>query len=125
MLSWMIGLTLVAIVLIVVGKVLYDKKIDCNGSMVAIGIIGLILMIVGGWLMAGNLVPVKYSDANIIPFYIHKSSSTVYIEYGNNQKHQFTDAASYNAINDSTKFIIKTGYNMYGDSLQSVFVIIK
>lgn len=101
------------------GALLMYGFYESDGDIIAIST-ALLILFVGliGWGMIGNLAPQRHDYADIENPYIHKSISTVYVEY-NGYKKQFTDADSYNRINDSTKFVLRSNYNIYGGKISS------
>jgi formate hydrogenlyase subunit 3/multisubunit Na+/H+ antiporter MnhD subunit len=72
----------------------------------------LILCGVAGWGMAGNIITMN-SKYEIISPSITKTKSAVIVEY-DGMRTIFEDAKTYNTVTDTTKFTVKTDYNMYG-----------
>ena len=109
-------LTVFCLLLILWGIINYEFEF--------VGGVGVVLGIVGffGWVLLGNVLCQKSVLYDIEIPYVHKSMSTVYVEW-NGYKAQFTDAETYNRINDSTRFVLKKCYNMYGRNYESIIEI--
>lgn len=124
LLPTLIVLTVICVIVIYIDGFAYDTGAS-NKAITASGIFILIAIELFGWLFLGNVVSQKeiYTDITDTVFVI-KSPTTAYVEYGD-LKASFTDAGNYNAINENTKFQLRTEYNMYGGKCGMSIVIKK
>jgi len=79
------------------------------------------IIILTGWFLIGCLCPLSATYVDINPK-VYKTETAVIIET-KNLRTIMEDAKSYNLINDSTKFQLKSEYNMYGFNLENIIVI--
>lgn len=85
----------------------------------------LIVIVFVGWFLIGTTFAIHETYTDITePVFLSKSPTTAYVEY-KNIKLEFSDAASYNAINSNTKFQMIKGYNMYNQLCFKSIVIKK
>ena len=92
-----------------------------NDGLITAGSVFLTLMVILGWGATGFGYPAKHIFNDISPK-AYKTSSAVVLEY-KDVRTILDDARSYNLVNDSTKYQLKTDFNMYGFQVGKNIVI--
>jgi hypothetical protein len=107
-------ITLIILTVVFLGLLLWGWKSDCDDTM-SFGTIGLLLVVLIGWVLLGNILPIKTTNTEIVANVLHDKESC-HLSVSNAIVATYTDFAtvSFLADKDSVKIVKTQGYNMYG-----------